>query len=198
MRHVRTLVLATLALASGSAFAADYTVDPAHTRVGFAISHLAVSKVRGTFGTATGTVSYDPANIPATKISAKVGIASIDTDEAKRDEHLKSPEFFDVAKFPEMSFTSKSVKNVTKDSFDVVGDLTIHGVTKEATLTVATFTQEVKDPWGNVKVGTSAKGKINRKDFGLTWNAALETGGFVVGEDVEIELDVELTKVVKK
>ena len=194
MNPSRALLAATTLLTSIPAFAADYTVDGSHSRVGFAVTHLTVSKVRGTFGTMSGTLSYDPKNIAATSIKATVGIQSIDSDEAKRDEHLLSADFLDVAKFPEMGFVSKSVKNIKKESFDVIGDLTIHGVTKEVALTVDTPSAEVKDPWGNIKVGAHAIGKINRKDFGLTWNSVLEAGGFLVGEEVEIELDIELKK----
>jgi polyisoprenoid-binding protein YceI len=190
----RSLIASAMLLASSSAVAADYAVDGTHSRVGFSITHLTVSKVRGSFGTMAGTVSYDPKNVAATKVNATVGIASIDTDEAKRDEHLVSPDFFDVAAFPEMKFVSKAVRNIKKDHFELVGDLTIHGVTKEVLFTVNTFSSEVKDPWGNVKVGTYAVAKINRKDFGLTWNAALEAGGLLVGEEVEIELDIQLKK----
>ncbi len=191
---LRSLAVAGALLATTPAMAADYVVDSSHTRVGFSISHLTVSTVRGSFGEASGTVSYDPKNVAATKVNAKVTVGSVDTREAKRDEHLRSPDFFDAVKFPEMTFASTAVKNIKKDGFDLVGDLTIHGVTKPVTLHVATFSPEVKDPWGNVKVGTRATGTINRKDFGLTWNAALETGGFVVGEEVALELDIELKK----
>jgi polyisoprenoid-binding protein YceI len=190
----RSLAVVGALLATTPALAADYVVDSSHTRVGFSISHLTVSTVRGSFGEASGTVSYDPKNVAATKVNAKVTVGSVDTREAKRDEHLRSPDFFDAVKFPEMTFASTAVKNISKDGFDLVGDLTIHGVTKPVTLRVATFSPEVKDPWGNVKVGTRATGTINRKDFGLTWNAALETGGFVVGEEVALELDIELKK----
>jgi polyisoprenoid-binding protein YceI len=187
------VALASLTLAS-TAFAGDYTVDSAHSRVGFSITHLTVSTVHGSFGAASGTVSYDPKNVAATKINAKVTVGSINTVDEKRDGHLKSPDFFDAAKFPEMTFVSKAVKNITPQTFDVVGDLTIHGVTKETTLHVNTLSPEVKDPWGNVKIGTHAEGSLNRKDFGLVWNQTLETGGLLVGEDVKIELDIEMTK----
>jgi polyisoprenoid-binding protein YceI len=129
MNALRTMLAAATLLTSIPAFAADYAVDASHSRVGFAVTHLTVSKVRGTFGTMSGTMSYDPKNVAATSIKATVGVQSIDTDESKRDEHLLSADFLDVAKFPEMTFVSKSVKNVKKGSFDVIGDLTIHGVT---------------------------------------------------------------------
>jgi len=188
--------VAALALASfaAPAFAASYTVDAEHSRVGFSVTHMTVSTVRGEFGTVTGAVEYDPANITATKVTATVGIASVDTRDQKRDDHLKSPDFFDATKFPDMTFTSTSVKNVKKDSFDLVGKLTIRGVTKDVTFNVKTFSPEVKDPWGNTKIGTSATAKINRQDFGVSWNSTLDSGGYVVGDEVDIQLDIEMSK----
>lgn len=191
-RFVRSLAALALLSVATPALAATYTVDASHTRVGFSVTHMTVSTVRGEFGTVSGTVDYDPANIAATKVNAKVAITSVDTREPKRDDHLRSPDFFDAAQFPEMTFVSKSVKNVKKGAFDLVGDLTIRGVTKEVTLKVSPFTAEVKDPWGNLKVGTRATATINRQDFGVSWNKALDTGGYIVGDDVTIELDIEL------
>ncbi len=192
MSILRSLVLLPLLAASSSAFAATYAVDASHTRVGFSVSHMMVSTVRGEFGTVTGTVDWDPKNVAATKVDATVGTASVDTRDPKRDDHLRSPDFFDIAKFPEMKFKSKAVKNIGKESFDLVGDLTIRGVTKEVTLKVNTLPAERKDPWGNYKTGTRAVGTINRQDFGISWNNALDGGGVIVGDEVTIELDVEL------
>lgn len=185
--------LALFAL-STPAFAASYTVDPSHTRVGFSVAHMMVSTVRGEFGTVAGTVEWDPANVAATKVDAKVTVTSVDTRDAKRDDHLRSPDFFDIAKFPEATFKSKSVKNITATTFDLVGDLTIHGVTKEVTFTVNKLPAERKDPWGNLKTGTRATTVINRKDFGMVWNKDLDGGGYIVGDEVSLELDVELLK----
>jgi polyisoprenoid-binding protein YceI len=192
MSLFRPLALLALVGATAPAFAASYSVDPAHSRVGFSVTHMMVSTVRGDFGTASGTVEWDPANVKATKVDARVGVTSVDTRDQKRDDHLRSPDFFDAAKFPEMTFKSKSVKNIGKDTFDLVGDLTIHGVTKEVTLTVKNLPEARKDPWGNMKTGTHATGTINRQDFGMTWNNALDGGGYIVGDDVAIELDIEL------
>lgn len=187
--------LFALVLAAAPAHAASFQVDPVHTHVGFAVEHMMVSKVRGEFGGVSGTVEYDPKNVAATKVNAEIDVSTVDTRFADRDTHLKSPDFFDVARFPKMSFVSKSVKNVAKDgSFELVGDLTIHGVTKEVTLKVSPFTAEFKDPWGNVKVGTSAIGTVNRKDFGMVWNKGLDSGGYLVGDEVAIELEIELKK----
>jgi polyisoprenoid-binding protein YceI len=190
----RTLGALALLAFSAPSFAASYTVDAGHSRVGFAVSHMMVSTVRGEFGTFSGTVEYDPANVGATKVEGKVTVASVDTRDTKRDEHLKAPDFFDAAKFPEMTFKSKAVKNITDTTFDVVGDLTIHGVTKEVTLKVNKLAADRKDPWGNTKSGTRAVATINRQDFGMTWNKALDGGGYIVGDEVTIEIDAELTR----
>ncbi len=187
-------MLLSLILSLSSAIAATYQVDASHSRVGFAVSHMMVSTVRGEFGTVSGTVDYDPANVSATKVSAEVSVVSVATREAKRDEHLESAEFLDAAKFPSMTFVSKSVKNPSSTGFDLVGDLTIRGVKKEVTFRVNPISKEYKDPWGNVKAGTSATATINRQDFGVSWNATLDGGGYVVGDDVKIELDIELLK----
>lgn len=192
MSFLRPLALLPLLFATSSAFAATYQVDASHSRVGFSVSHMMVSTVRGEFGTVSGTVDWDPKNVAATKVEAKVGVTSVDTRDQKRDDHLRSPDFFDAAKFPEMTFKSKAVKNVTKDGFDLVGDLTIRGVTKEVTFKVANLPAERKDPWGNFKTGTRATAVINRQDFGVSWNTALDGGGYIVGDEVTIELDVEL------
>ncbi len=191
----RSMVVALGTLLSLPAWAGSYTVDASHTRVGFSVTHMTVSTVRGEFGEVSGTVQYDEKNVAGTKVSAKIGVKSVDTRDAKRDEHLMQADFFEVAKFPEMTFESKAVKNVSSDGFDLVGDLTIRGVTKEIALRVKTPTPEVKDPWGNTKRGTYATAKINRKDFGLSFNATLDQGGLVVGDEVTIELDIELNAV---
>ncbi|GDX80517.1 polyisoprenoid-binding protein [Deltaproteobacteria bacterium] len=180
--------------ALASAHAATYQIDAAHTRVGFGITHMMVSTVRGEFGTVTGTVEYDPANVGATRASAEVTVTSVDTRDAKRDDHLRSPDFFDIAKFPTMTFSTTAVKNAGAAGFDLVGPLTIHGVTKEVSFHVDPISKEYKDPWGNIKAGTHATAKINRKDFGLTWNTALDGGGYIVGDEVSIELDVEMAR----
>ena len=194
MSFLRPLALLGLLASAPSAFAATYDIDPAHTRVGFSVSHMMVSTVRGEFGTVSGTVEWDPAKVAATKVDAVVGIASVDTRDPKRDDHLRSPDFFDATKFAEMKLVSKAVKNITPQGFDLVGDLTIRGVTKEVVFKVKTLPGERKDPWGNLKTGTHATATINRQDFGVNWNTALDGGGVVVGDEVTIELDVELNR----
>jgi polyisoprenoid-binding protein YceI len=174
--------------------AAIYEIDPAHSRAHFKIRHLMVSNVRGEFSKVSGKVVYDPSDLSNSKIEAIIDATTISTSEPQRDEHLKSADFLDVAKFPTITFVSKSATRIDEDTLKVTGDLTIHGVTREVVLEVEVATDEVKDPWGNIKAGASAKTKINRKDFGLTWNQALETGGLLVGEDISITLDIELTR----
>ena len=171
-----------------------YTIDPAHSVADFKVRHLMVSNVRGEFSGVSGTVQYDPANPAQSKLEATIDVNTIQTRDAQRDAHLKSADFFDVEKFPHITFISKKVVKTGDEEYKVTGDLAIHGVTREVTLDVEGPTPEAKDPWGNVKIGASAKTKINRKDFGLVWNVGLETGGVLVGEEVQIHLDLELTK----
>lgn len=171
-----------------------YTIDPAHSSADFKVRHLMVSNVRGEFSGVSGTVQFDRENPANSKIEAKIDVNTIQTRDAQRDAHLKSPDFFDVEKYPTITFVSKKVAKNGSDDYKVTGDLTIHGVTKEVVLDVEDVAPEAKDPWGNVKTGASAKTKINRKDFGLVWNVGLETGGVLVGEDVQIHLDLELAR----
>lgn len=192
MRHV--VSAAVLFALATPAVAATYEVDPTHSTVGFAVTHMTVSTVRGAFGTVTGRVDYDPANIAATRVDGVVNVISVDTNNADRDTHLKSAEFFDADRFPEMKFASTAVTNITKSTFDIVGNLTIRGVTKEVTFRVNRLSPERKDPWGNIKSGTVATTRINRQDFGVSWNAALDQGGYIVGDEVEISLELELLK----
>ena len=171
--------------------AGTYTVDPSHSEVGFTTRHAMVTKVRGTFSDVEGTVVLDEdANLIS--VNAVVQMASIDTRSADRDGHLRSPDFFDVEAFPTMTFVSRSVA-VGGEGFVVVGDLTIKGVSQEVTLDVEA-TGVATDPFGNARAGFSAEFEINRKDFGLTWNAALETGGVLVSEKVKIALEISAIK----
>jgi len=172
--------------------AAPWEFDPDHTGVHFKVRHLMVSSVRGEFEKVTGKIVYDEADITKSTADITIDAASINTRVAKRDEHLRSPDFLDAAKHPAITFRSKRVEKGADGSLKMTGDLTIKGVTREAVLAVEGPTPVVKDPWGNLRVGGTATTKINRKDFGLTWNAALETGGVVVGDEVEITIDVEI------
>ena len=178
----------------GLALATTWNIDPDHSTVGFKIRHLMVSNVNGHFTTYSGSIEVNEADITKSKVNVSIDAASIDTNVTKRDDHLRSPDFFDVAKYPKITFVSKSISKAGPDRLQVKGDLTIHGVTKEVVLDVEGPTPESKDPWGNIRKGATATTKINRKDFGLNWNAALETGGVLVGDDVNITLEVELIK----
>jgi polyisoprenoid-binding protein YceI len=176
------------------AAAATWTIDPDHSNVGFKIRHLMVSNVKGSFDKYTGKVELDEKDITKSKVDVSIETASINTNVQKRDEHLRSADFFDVAKYPAMTFVSKKVAKAGKDKLKVTGDLTLHGITKEVVLTVDGPSKESKDPWGNIRKGATATTTINRKDFGLTWNKALETGGVVVGEEVNIIIEIEMIK----
>lgn len=178
--------------------ATTWNIDPDHSNVGFKVKHLMVSNVKGNFNKFTGSVDLNEKDITKSKVDVSIDTKSVNTNVVKRDDDLRSPNFLDVAKYPAMTFSSKKVVRAGKDKLKVTGDLTLHGVTKEVVLDVEGPSAESKDPWGNIRKGASATTKINRKDFGLTWNKALETGGVVVGDEVQIILEVEMIKVVPK
>ena len=181
-------------VSSSVANSATYQIDPTHTHVGFKVKHMMVSWVRGSFSDVSGVVEFDPARPEATKVNATVKVLSVDTGMADRDDHLKKADFFDVTQFPEMKFVSKSVSNISAEGFDVLGDLTIRGVTKPASFRFTTPSEEMKDPWGNYKRGFTASTKVNRKDFGMSFNSVLETGGAMVGDEVFVEVEVEIAR----
>jgi polyisoprenoid-binding protein YceI len=170
-----------------------WTIDPAHSGVHFSIKHLVVATVRGQFDKVSGTVILDPHSLERSSIQATIEAASINTREPQRDAHLRSADFLDVERYPSIEFQSTKLAR-TSDGFTVTGNLTIHGVTRPVVLTVEAGDAEVKDPHGNLKRGASATAKINRKDFGLTWNVGLEAGGVLVGDDLKIQIDVELVR----
>ena len=174
--------------------AANYEIDPVHSSAQFAVKHLMVSTVRGEFTKLSGTAVIDDKNLGKSTIEASIDAATISTREAKRDEHLRSPDFFDTAKFPSITFKSTEVKKAGDGKYKVTGNLTLHGVSKSVVLDVDAPATEVKDPYGNVKRGATATTTINRKDFGLGWNKALETGGVLVGESVQITIDLQLVR----
>ena len=184
------LIAVTAAPVVASAAATEWKIDTSHSSAQFSIRHLMVSNVRGEFGNLSGTLSIDDADLTKSSITAEVDASSINTREPKRDEHLKSPDFFDVAKFPKLTFKSTKIEKAGAQ-LKITGDMTIHGVTKPVVLTADAPTAGIKDPWGNVKRGFFATTKLNRKDFGLGWNKALEAGGVVVGEEVSIIIDIE-------
>ena len=199
MKQFVRVIAAVVALAIPAfASASIWNIDPDHSNVGFKVRHLMVSNVKGNFEKYSGTVDINDKDITKSKVEVTIDTNSINTNVQKRDEHLRSADFFDVARFPTMTFVSKKVAKAGKDRLKVTGDLTLHGVTREVVLDVEGLSKEIKDPWGNIRRGATATTKINRKDFGLVWNSALETGGVAVGEEVAITLEIEMIKVQSK
>jgi len=190
-RRTRTLSLLTgwLAVAATTAWGATYEVDPAHSTVGFSIRHL-ISRVQGVFNRFEGTIDFDPKAPDKLRVKASIDVASVNTRNDRRDEHLRSPEFFDAKKYPKMTFQSTKVEKLGANKFRVTGKLTLHGVTKPVTLEVV-YGGQVKDPWGNTRIGFHATGKLNRKDFGISWNKVLDQGTNMIGDEVTINIDVE-------
>jgi polyisoprenoid-binding protein YceI len=192
---LKRICLITLLLAIPCfSFAENWKIDPVHTAVEFKIKHLMISWVKGTFTDVQGAVIFDEAEPEKAAINVQIATASVDTGNKKRDDDLRSPNFFDAASYPVMSFVSKEVVVANGILTQINGELTLHGETRPVTLEVKDFSQTVVDPWGNTRRGASAATTINRKDFGLTWNKALEAGGVVVGDEVRISLEVELIK----
>jgi len=177
-----------------SASTTAWNIDPVHTVAEFKVKHMMISNVKGQFTAVTGVMTLDEADIANSRVEASIDAASITTREAQRDAHLRSADFFDVEKFPTLSFQSTRVTRTPAGGLAVEGGLTIHGVTRTTVFAVEGPTAPAKDPWGSTRRGLSATTKISRKDFGLTWNAALETGGILVGDEVTITLDVEFVK----
>lgn len=195
MKNIIRLIALIVALAIPViSQASTWTIDPDHSNVGFKVRHMMVSTVKGSFDRHTGTVVIDDKDITGSKVEVSIDTSSINTNVQKRDDHLRSADFFDVAKYPKMTFVSKSVARAGKDMLKVTGDLTLHGVTRSVVLDVEGPTAESKDPWGNIRKGATATARINRKDFGLVWNAALETGGVAVGEEITIILEIEMIR----
>ena len=170
-----------------------WAIDPAHTDVGFAVKHLMISTVRGRFGSVRGTIDLDEGDLAGSSVEVEIDAASIDTRQEQRDAHLRSPDFFDVEAFPLITFRSRAVASRGDGRFDVTGDLTIHGVTREVVLE-ATDEGRGIDPWGNEKAAFAAETRIDRRDFGLGWNQALETGGVLVANEIRITLDVQAVR----
>jgi len=183
-----------LSILPAAAPAGTWELDPAHTSVQFKVRHMMVSNVRGDFEKVSGNVTYDEDDISRSSANITIDANSINTRVAKRDKHLKSPDFLDAEKHPLLVFRSKRVETAGEGKLTVTGDLTIRGVTREVVLDVEGPTPPVKDLQGKMRVGGTASTKINRKDFGLTWNKAIETGGVVVGDEVEITIDIELVR----
>jgi polyisoprenoid-binding protein YceI len=194
------IFMKALRLASGWALAAialaapsTYTIDSSHSSVQFSVRHLMISNVRGEFSKMTGTVVYDPANLSASSVEAVIDANTISTREAKRDAHLKGSDFFDTAEYPTITFKSTQFRRVN-GAVQIAGDLTMHGVTKPVVLDVEGPSAEIKDAWGNMRLGATATTKINRKEWGITWNKTLDSGGVTVGDEVTITIDIEAVK----
>jgi len=171
-----------------------WNIDPAHSVAEFKVKHMMISNVKGQFAKLSGGLTLDESKLANSHVEAVIEAASIETRDAQRDAHLKSADFFDVEKFPTLTFKSMSVKPLGDGELAVEGGLTFHGITRKVVFSVEGPTPPAKDPWGNTRIAISATTKISRKDFGLTWNAALETGGFLVGDEVTITLDVQFVK----
>jgi len=178
--------------------AASYDIDGAHSSVTFSVKHMMMTNVRGEFQKVSGTIEWDEKNPKATVIKVAIDPASISTRDEKRDGHLKSDDFFAVAKYPALTFESTKVEVVGKGKLKITGKLTMRGVTKDVVLDAEGPSAEITDPWGNVKVGASATATVNRQDFGIMWNAKLDKGGVVVGDDVKITIDIEAIKKIAK
>lgn len=170
-----------------------WAVDASHSSLEFSIRHMMISKVKGSFQAFEAEVEADPADLTTAKIYFSVDLASIDTRNTDRDNHLRSADFFDTENMPKMTFEAKHITSTDNNEYDVVGDLTLHGITRSEKFAVS-FEGAGKDPWGNEKVGFSATGAINRSDYGLTYNAALETGGILIGDEVKIMIEIQASK----
>jgi polyisoprenoid-binding protein YceI len=177
-------------LEKGDPLKTTYKIDPAHSSAQFVVRHMMITNVRGGFSGVQGTIEYNPDNPNESRIDVVIDASQINTLDEQRDTHLKSPDFLHVEQHPTITFRSKKIERADDGGWKVTGDLTIHGLTKEVVLDAEGPTPEGKDPFGNTRIGASASTKIKRSDFGLTWNAALETGGILVGDDLKIELEV--------
>ena len=193
----RYIILLTVLLALAVpvlTYAATWEMDPAHSSLQFRVRHMTVSNVKGDFSKFRGVVMIDDKDITLMKVELAVEATSVNTGHTQRDEHLRGPDFFEVAKYPTVTFVSKKVNKADAGKLSVIGDLTIHGVTREITVDVEGPTAEVRDPSGNFRRGATATTKINRRDFGLSWNKVLDNGGLVVGDEVNIYLEIELLR----
>jgi polyisoprenoid-binding protein YceI len=193
-RLLRLTVIAAALAAPTLAIASTWQIDPAHTNAQFAVRHLMVSTVRGQMGKVGGVVTLDENDLTKSSVEATIDTKGIDTREPKRDDHLRGPDFLDVAKYPTITFKSTKVEKVADGKYKVTGNLTIRDVTKPAVLEVTGSPQPLTDPFGNVKLGGAATTRINRQDFGVAWSKSLDGGGLVVGDDIDITIDVELVK----
>ena len=186
--------MSTAAIPQTTTSTTTWNIDPAHSLAEFKVKHMMIANVKGHFSKVAGVLVHDESDRTKSRVEATIEAASIETRESQRDTHLKSADFLHVEKFPTLSFKSNDIKVADDGELKVQGDLTIRGVTRKVTFAVEGPTPPTKDPWGNTRIAVSATTKINRKDYGLTWNAALETGGILVGEEVAITLEAEFVK----
>lgn len=170
-----------------------YTIDPSHSQVGFVARHAMITKVRGTFDDFHGTATVDATEPAASTVEVTIQVPSVDTRSADRDNHLRNADFFDVERYPTITFRSTDVRQTGDDTLELTGDLTIKGVTRPVTIPFQ-FEGQAQDPFGNTRIGFSGRTKVNREDFGLTWNAALETGGLLVSKEITLEFEVSAIK----
>jgi len=194
MKPLPLLALSSLFLSPALALASTWDIDPAHSTVEFSVRHMMVTTVKGQFQKVKGTVELDEKDPSKSTVEVSIETASIDTREAKRDAHLKSPDFFDAAKFPALTFKSTKIEKAGKGKFKITGDLTMHGITKVVVLAVEGPSASIKDPYGRTVRGVMATGKLDRKDWGMTWNKALDSGGFVVSDEVKLDINAELAE----
>jgi polyisoprenoid-binding protein YceI len=196
-----TALLAAVSLlgcVSSFAAASTWKIDPQHSAAQFSVRHMAISTVRGAFSKVTGTLQFDEQDVTKSTVDVTIDVSTVDTREPARDKDLRSDKFFDVEHFPNITFKSKKVEQLSAGKLKVTGDLTIRGVTKEVVLDVDGPSAPIKDPWGNQRIAANATAKIDRQDFGVKWNATIDNGGVVVGDEVTITIDVEMTKQVAK
>ena len=198
MRASKLLAASFLLLSPALARASTWDIDPAHSTVEFSVRHMMVTTVKGQFQKVKGTVELDEKDATKSTVEVSIETASIDTREAKRDTHLKSPDFFDAAKFPALTFKSTKIEKAAKSKFKVTGDLTMHGVTKPVVLTVEGPSAPMKDPFGRTVRGVMATGRLDRKDWGMTWNKALDTVGVLVSDEVKLDINAELAELAER
>jgi len=194
LRSITAIAAAALLALPAAAAPSQWAIDSRHSSAQFAVKHLMISTVRGQFHGITGTINWDDKDITKSTVDVSIDTNTVDTQEPNRDKDLKSENFFDVAKYPTMTFKSKKIEQVSAGKLKVTGDLTMHGVTKEVTLDVEGPTAPIKDPWGNTRVALNATGTVNRQDFGVKWNKNLDGGGVMVSDNVNITIDAELVK----
>jgi len=194
VRTTATLAATVLLSLPAAAAPSQWAVDSHHSSAQFAVKHLMISTVRGQFHGITGTIIWDDKDISKSTVDVSIDTTTVDTQEPNRDKDLKSENFFDVGKYPTMTFKSKKIEQAGAGKLKVTGDLTMHGVTKEVTLDVEGPTAPIKDPWGDTRVALNATATVNRQDFGVKWNAKMDGGGVVVGDNVNITIDAELVK----